>query len=139
MPRKTSNSLIALDGPILMERDDTFLVLHCQGLGPGRGHRRHRIEVRPSGCRTASSCRTRGGVGPGALNVFYNTADVYVSSGAEGFGLTIAEAIACGVPAVGLQYSAVPEVIGPAGMVVPVATLYDNQYDHFWAGPRRTR
>jgi glycosyltransferase involved in cell wall biosynthesis len=67
------------------------------------------------------------------LATLYNAADVYVSVSAEGFGLTIAEAIACGVPAVGLEYSAVPEVIGPAGAVVPIDTLTDNEYDHFWA------
>jgi alpha-1,3-rhamnosyl/mannosyltransferase len=67
--------------------------------------------------------------------VLYNAADVYVSTSAEGFGLTVAEAIACGTPAVGLDYSAVPEVIGPAGLLAPIAGLVDNSYDHFWAIP----
>ncbi len=48
---------------------------------------------------------------------------------------TIAEALACGIPAIGLNYSAVPEVIGPGGIVVPPAFLYDNEYNHFWAAP----
>jgi glycosyltransferase involved in cell wall biosynthesis len=70
----------------------------------------------------------------GLLVALYNAADVYVSNCAEGFGLTIAEALACGVPAVGLDYSAVPEVIGPGGIVTPVASLIDNEYGYFWAG-----
>jgi hypothetical protein len=54
---------------------------------------------------------------------------------AEGFGLTIAEALACGVPAVGLDYSAVPEVIGDGGMKVSVGKHIDNEYGHHWALP----
>jgi glycosyltransferase involved in cell wall biosynthesis len=69
------------------------------------------------------------------LNAFYNAADIYLSAGAEGFGLTHAEAIACGTPAVGLDYSATPEVIGPAGLLAPYAFLYDNPYNHLWASP----
>jgi glycosyltransferase involved in cell wall biosynthesis len=75
------------------------------------------------------------GIARDGLCSLYNAADIYLSSSAEGFGLTIAEAIACGVPAIGLDYSAVPEVIGPAGKLVPVGGLYDNEYDHFWAVP----
>ncbi len=62
---------------------------------------------------------------------------------AEGFGLTIAEAMACGVPAVGLHFSSVPEVIGnltgepgpgEGGETVAVGMLMENIYSHFWAG-----
>lgn len=70
-----------------------------------------------------------------ALAALYNAADVYLSSGAEGFGLTIAEAMACGVPAVGIDYSSVPEVIGEGGIVVPISGLFDNPYGHLWATP----
>ena len=70
-----------------------------------------------------------------ALVALYNAADVYASTSAEGFGLTLAEALACGIPAVGLDYSAVPEVIGPAGRVVEVGRVLDNEYAHHWALP----
>ena len=76
---------------------------------------------------------TFNGLNRPALNVLYNAADIYASTSAEGFGLTIAEAIAAGVPAVALDYSAVPEVVGDAGILVPVAHLVDNEYDHQWA------
>ena len=36
----------------------------------------------------------------------------------EGFGLPPAEALACGVPAVALDTSSLPEVIGEAGLLV---------------------
>ncbi len=67
------------------------------------------------------------------LAALYNAADIYVSNSCEGFGLTIAEALACGVPAVGMDWSAVPEVIGKAGITVPIGRLYPNIYSHFWA------
>ena len=73
-----------------------------------------------------------GGLPRTLLNVLYNAADIYVSNSSEGFGLCIAEALACGVPAVGIRYSAVPEVIGPAGITVPIVTRIDNGYAHFW-------
>jgi len=84
-----------------------------------------------------------GGAPRELLNVLYNAADLYLSTSAEGFGLTIAEAMACGTPAVGLHYSSVPEVIGnltgepgpgAGGITVPVGMLVENQYSHFWAG-----
>lgn len=70
------------------------------------------------------------------LAAMLNASDVYVSPAAEGFGLCIAEALACGVPAVGMAYSSVPEVIGKAGICVPPAGLIDNIYSSFWAGVR---
>lgn len=67
-----------------------------------------------------------------ALVVLYNAADIYVSNSSEGFGLTIAEAAACGVACVGLDFTSVPEVIGPGGVVVPVGRLVENIYAHWW-------
>lgn len=53
------------------------------------------------------------------LAVLYNAADVFVStSWAEGFGLTIAEAMACGVPVVAQNCSAITEVVGPGGILI---------------------
>jgi glycosyltransferase involved in cell wall biosynthesis len=69
------------------------------------------------------------------LNLLYNAADLYVSSGAEGFGLCLAESIAAGTPVLALDYSAVPEVVGPAGQVIAVGNIVDNEYGYFWARP----
>lgn len=47
-------------------------------------------------------------------------ADVMVSpSTYEGFGLTFAEAMACGTPVVGVAATSVPEVVGEGGVLVP--------------------
>lgn len=69
------------------------------------------------------------------LVALYNAADMYVSPSAEGFGLTIAEAMACGTPVVAMDYSSVAEVVGDAGKLVPVESLIDNEYDYSWARP----
>ncbi|WP_053959901.1 glycosyltransferase family 4 protein [Sulfobacillus thermosulfidooxidans] len=54
------------------------------------------------------------------LTLMYNAADVKLSTAmAEGFGLTDAEALACGTPVVAQDYSATTEVVGPGGILVP--------------------
>jgi glycosyltransferase involved in cell wall biosynthesis len=59
------------------------------------------------------------------LAVLYNAADLFVSTTwSEGFGLTIAEAMACGVPIVAQNCSAITEVVGPGGILVnPLRTI----------------
>lgn len=135
MPRKNYNSMLRAVAPILEERDDTFLVLHCRIYDQG-GNLNDTVSKFGKKVRDHVVSSNMGGeIDRTTLAVLYNAADIYVSTGAEGFGLTVAEAIASGVPAVGIEYSAVPEVIGPAGIVCPVDTLTDNEYDHFWARP----
>jgi glycosyltransferase involved in cell wall biosynthesis len=68
------------------------------------------------------------------LRVLYNAADLVVSpTMAEGFGLTLAEAMGCGTPVVATDYSAVSEVVGPGGILVPHQRLLTNAYAHEWA------
>jgi len=53
------------------------------------------------------------------LPLFYGAAAVFVSpSFYEGFGLTLLEAMACGCPVIALRRSAVPEVVGEAGVLL---------------------
>ena len=156
MPRKRYNAMLRALVPVLYRHPDTLLIIHCQQVDQG-GNLLDSIAKLPGqrlltpispdddakpeawglfGRNHAQVILTNAwGMSRDALVALYNASDIYLSSSAEGFGLTIAEAIACGVPAVGLDYSAVPEVIGPAGKLVPVGGLYDNEYDHFWAVP----
>lgn len=68
------------------------------------------------------------------LRVLYCAADLVVSpTMAEGFGLTLAEALGCGVPVVATDYSAIGEVVGPGGVLIPVDRLFTNPYAHEWA------
>jgi len=56
------------------------------------------------------------------LNEIYNSGDVFLTaSGGEGFGLTILEAMKCGLPIIGTNYSSIPELVNtpkPCGMLI---------------------
>lgn len=138
MPRKAYPSMLRAVAPVLAQKPDVWMVIHCRSVDQG-GNLPDTIAKYPEAIRRRMVITgfhdQAGGASRDILTALYNAADVYVSTSAEGFGLTVAEAIACGTPAVGLDYSAVPEVIGPAGLLAPIAGLVDNGYDHFWAMP----
>jgi glycosyltransferase involved in cell wall biosynthesis len=134
MPRKNYPALLRAMEPVMKEREDVVLTLHCASMDQG-GFIHDSISKMDPSVRARIMTPDWGPLPREALVALYNAADLYVSTSAEGFGLTIAEAIACGTPAVGLDYSAVPEVIGPAGKTVPVGRLLDNEYGHHWALP----
>ena len=54
------------------------------------------------------------------LPALYRAADLFVlpTRALEGFGLVAVEAMACGTPALGTPVGAIPEVLGPLGLVV---------------------
>lgn len=137
MPRKTYGALFRSVGPVLRRNPKVGLLIHCRTHDEG-GNLFDEKSKLPDDIRERVMFTgfhdQYGGAPREVLAALYNAADIYVSTSAEGFGLTIAESLACGVPAVGLDYSAVPEVIGPAGITVP-AHLIDNPYSHFWATP----
>jgi glycosyltransferase involved in cell wall biosynthesis len=60
-----------------------------------------------------------GYVPPEELSLWYNAADLFVyPSLYEGFGLPVAEAMACGTPAITSNVSSLPEVAGDAALTV---------------------
>jgi glycosyltransferase involved in cell wall biosynthesis len=142
MPRKRQNALIRAMVPVLIQNPQADLVLHCSLRDYG-GDLIDQLSKYPPEIQQriilTGMHDTMSGLPRPVLAALYNAADLYVSISAEGFGLTIAEAIACGTPAVGLNYSSVPEVIGPAGIAVPARGLLDNEYDHFWAAVDETK
>lgn len=53
------------------------------------------------------------------LNALVNAFDLVVNtSRGEGFGFSNAEALACGVPVIAQNVSAIPEVVGPGGILI---------------------
>jgi len=63
----------------------------------------------------------RGGQGwpQSDLCALYNAFDVFIStSRGEGFGLTLAESLACSVPVIAQNVSAIPETVGPGGILL---------------------
>jgi glycosyltransferase involved in cell wall biosynthesis len=65
------------------------------------------------------------GLSSEGLAALTNAADLYVSTtGGEGFGLNLAEALACEVPVVVTDWAADAEVVGPGGILVP--PLHDS-------------
>lgn len=135
MPRKRYNALLRSLFPVFARNDQIDLVIHCLTADQG-GDLADELSKYPAWFQARvllTGFHDRmGGASREVLVALYNAADVYVSNAAEGFGLCIAEALACGTPAVGVGYSAVPEVIGPAGVTVPEGGLVDNEYNHFW-------
>ena len=132
MPRKRYNALLRALTPVLEKHPDWALVIHCAVNDQG-GNLLDAKSKLPESVRDQVLLTGQPGLSRDLLRSLYCAADLYVSISAEGFGLTIAEALACGIPAVGIDYSAVPEVIGPAGVTVPVKGLLDNEFDHYWA------
>ena len=71
------------------------------------------------------------------LPVIYNAFDVYCfpsMSGEETFGLTVLEAMACGVPPVVPNFDGVPSVVGDAGLVAD-AENFDHDIATFVSYP----
>jgi glycosyltransferase involved in cell wall biosynthesis len=138
MPRKMYASLFRSVMPVMAKHPNVDLVLHCSMQDQG-GDMDDLLGQYPQELirRVFFTLRhdTFQGLPREELNLLYNAADLYVSSGAEGFGLCIAESIAAGTPVLALDYSAVPEVVGPAGQVIPVGNIVDNEYGYFWARP----
>lgn len=139
MPRKAYPAMLRSLAPVLARHREVVLFLHCRTVDQG-GSLWHEASKYPDHIRerigsTGFHDQT-GGVPRELLTCMYNAADLYISTSAEGFGLTVAESLACGTPAVALGYSSLPEVVGPAGVLVDDYALIDNVYSYFWAIPK---
>lgn len=109
--------------PFMQRHSDVKVHFHCQGSNLSHG-----LDMQAMFSRDAE---TSGRFYlPGNLNTYtgwaendlvglMNAADVFVTtSRGEGFGLTIAEALACGTPVIAQNVSAIPEVVGPGGILI---------------------
>lgn len=60
------------------------------------------------------------------IREFYWSLSTYVSPATEGFGLPPLEAAACGIPIVGLDHGAVPEIFGDAMLKVKLEAMLET-------------
>ena len=146
--RKNYAALFRVMRPILQQRPDVVCVIHCRPVDeygnlydlisrePGAvNHDPNSIFgwSHPQYILTGAHDTFRG-LSDDDLNVLYNAADLLVSpTMAEGFGLTLLEAMTCGVPVVSTDYSAVTEVVGPGGILIKPNAYVTNNYAHEWA------
>jgi glycosyltransferase involved in cell wall biosynthesis len=112
VPRK--NLKFLMDAFALAYQQEDRLVLMLAGTGPQEG------ELKAYAAdRGLQGAVVFTGYVPEAEKVdYYNLADVFVfPSLLEGFGMAVAEAMACGVPVVCSGAASLPEVVGQAGLM----------------------
>jgi len=57
------------------------------------------------------------------------------ATAAEGFGLPIAESLACGTPVIGTQHPVIAQVVGPGGWLAEAETRWATGHEAWWAAP----
>lgn len=121
--RKQFHVLLASVLPVFQQHPDVDLVLHTHPVQPPLNLYEEvaRIPEEYWGrIKVTGAHDTWVGLGKAELNALYNAADIYVSPTAgEGFGLTLAESLACEVPVVTTDFAAGPEIMAPGGIAVP--------------------
>lgn len=127
--RKNFDALIAAFVPIAQQDPDVDLVLHCRPVDPEGIDLWQEIFRMPQALRERVKFTqmhdTFKGLPVEGLNALYNMADLYMTTtGGEGFGLTLAEAMACGVPVVSTGWAAEIEVVAEGGVLIP--PLHDS-------------
>ena len=117
IPRKNLLSLLETFANIQANHPQTVLIL--VGRGPQEAILRRKIKE----LGLEQVVKLAGFVPEEQKLMYYQAADLLVSTSLmEGFGLAIAEAMACGVPVVATQVGSIPEVVcdGETGFLVPV-------------------
>lgn len=146
VPRKFYDRFIKAMSYVIEADPDVDVVIHCAAEDEGGNLPleiyRYPDEVR-SRIRLTNLHDTWTGLPTEGMVALMNAADVYVSTtGGEGFGLNLAESLACGVPVVVTDWAAEAEVVGPGGITVPPlidaygeVVRFHSRYGMDWAVP----
>jgi len=111
-PRK--NLRFLLDAFNLAQQQQPNIALVLVGDGPQRDELRQYTEQ----LDLTAAVRFTGYIAEADKVDYYNLADIFVfPSLLEGFGMAVAEAMACGVPVVSSNAASLPEVVGDAGLL----------------------
>ena len=109
--------------PILDAVPEADVVVHCSPVDGGLSMYEEIGRMSPEylpRLRLTNAHSTFRGLPVEGMAALMNAADVYLSTtGGEGFGLNLAEAMACETPVVVTDWAADREVVGPGGYVVP--------------------
>jgi len=116
-PRKNVDGLLAAWARLAPAvRRGRRLVIVCRLSGPERNH----FEVLADRAGIGDELLLPGFVDDATLAGLYRACDLFVfPSRSEGFGLPIAEALACGAPVVAADRSSLPELVAPEGLFDP--------------------
>lgn len=111
--------------PFMLRHKNVKVHFHCQGTGLAQGLDMEALFSRSPETHgrfyfpDPKTYDTFTGWPEETLVGLMNAADVFITtSRGEGFGLTIAEAMACGLPVIAQNVSAIPEVVGPGGILI---------------------
>ena len=147
--RKFYPALLQAFIPIAQADPTVDLLLHCEAVDPIGDDLIAEVQRMPDEIRLGKRVWFTGmhdtfvGLSTEGLVALYNAPDLYVTTtGGEGFGLTLAESIACGVPVVSNDWAAEREVIGPGGIMIPPLhdsygepVRYHSSYGMDWSVP----
>jgi len=128
--RKFYDRMLAAAPAVLAANPDTDILLHCNPI--------EQMDTQPlveeigrlprefiGRIKLTNAHDTFRGLSTDSLVALMNAADLYWSTtGGEGFGLTLAESLAVGVPVVATGWAAEREVVGDGGICVP--PLHDS-------------
>jgi len=128
--RKDYAALVKALWPVMERHSDVITWFHCADKAPGVGLRFQSMllrneKVKPDRFYFPDLHNTFEGWVLQDMNVLMSAFDVFVSTArGEGFGLGLAEAAACGIPIVAQNVSAIPEVVGPGGILLEPERLF---------------
>ncbi len=144
--RKFYDRFITAMLPILDASPETDVLIHCRPIDEGLDMYQELMRVPErfhSRLKLTQGHDSFRGLPTEGLVALINAADVYVSTtGGEGFGLNLAESLACEVPVVVTSWAAEREVVAQGGVLVPPLmdsygepVRYHSRYGMDWAVP----
>ena len=144
--RKFYDRLITALVPILSADADVDVLLHTTAARDGIDLTQELLrmpEVLQPRVKISGLHDTWTGLPTEGVVALLNAADLYVSTtGGEGFGLNLAESLACEVPVVVTDWAADAEVVGTGGILVPPLhdsygepVRFHSEYGMDWAVP----
>ena len=119
---------------------EALLLMHSHQTGPGSGlnlgDMLNRLDIAGAVRWSHPYQYTCGGYSPAEMARWYACLDVYSGcTYAEGFGLPLLEAAACGIPAVATNFSAMPQVAGPQALLVQSEPFWNPRHQALWGKP----